>query len=286
MDNVVKASIMSFQIATDVEPKTVEYNGNAIHYFVSGTEHGETMVFLHPVFGDHRCFDHQITDFSACYRVITVDLPGHGMTGVGKPKVSLAATAEYLSEILKTENRDKVHLVGVSLGALLAQDFALKYPEKMLSLTCLGGYSINKKQKDIARSTGRERLRWLFKMVFSMDAFRRYVASLAVVNESERQRFYESAMHFTRRSFAVMSGLGRLVANRAVSRSYPLLILSGERDSESAIQVSRRWHDEDLTNSELFVIENAGHCANMDNAEQFNEIVMRFVTKSRSRETN
>ncbi len=37
------------------------------------------------------------------------------------------------------ENIEKANLVGVSLGSLLVQDFALKYPEKTLSLTALGG---------------------------------------------------------------------------------------------------------------------------------------------------
>ena len=80
-----------------------------------------------------------------------------------------------------------------------------------------------------------------------------------------------------RRSFTVMSGLGRLMANRNVERKWPLLILSGERDSELALKMAARWHEEE-PGSELHIIENAGHCANMDNAEAFNDIVMKFIT--------
>jgi pimeloyl-ACP methyl ester carboxylesterase len=267
---------MNFQIESKVDHKTIENNGNTIHYFVSGNEEGEAIIFLHPAFGDHKCFDRQIDYFSPSYRVITVDMLGHGLTGVGKSKDKITATAVHLAEILKTENCDKTHIVGVSVGSLLAQDFALKHPEKILSLTALGGYNINKKQREVAKSQGKEMVKWLFKMIFSMDTFRRYAGSVSAINEVEQVRFYESAKHFTRKSFTVMV-LDKLVANRNVQRSYPLLILSGEKDNELALKMAKQWHEKE-PNSKLFIIENAGHCANMDNAEKFNNIVMNFIT--------
>lgn len=269
---------MNLKIESKIDHKTIKYNGNTIHYFVSGKENGETIVFLHPAFGDHKCFDKQIDYFSPDYRVITVDMLGHGLTGVGKSKDKLTATAVHIAEILKAENRDKIHIIGVSVGSLLAQDFTLKYPEKILSLTALGGYNINKKQKEIAKAQGKEIFKWLFKMIFSMDAFRRYAGNISAINELEQARYYESAKHFTRKSFTVMSGLDKLIANRIVQRDFPLLILSGEKDNELSLKFARQWYEEEPTNSKLFLIENAGHCANMDNSEKFNNIVMRFIT--------
>ena len=268
---------MNFQVENKIDHKTIENNGNTIHYFVSGNEEGETIVFLHPAFGDHKCFDKQIDYFSPNYRVITVDMLGHGLTGVGKSKDKIIATVVHLAEILKIENCDKTHIVGVSLGSLLAQDFALKHPEKVLSLTALGGYNINKEQKEVAKSQGKEMFKWLFKMIFLMDAFRRYTGSVSAINELEQVRFYESAKYFTRKSFTIMSGLDKLITNRNIQRSYPLLILSGEKDNELALKMAKQWHEEEQT-SKMFIIENAGHCANMDNAEVFNNVVMSFIT--------
>jgi pimeloyl-ACP methyl ester carboxylesterase len=162
---------MDFQIESKIEHKTIENNGNTIHYYVSGSKTGETIVFLHPAFGSHKCFDKQIDFFSPNCRVITIDMLGHGLTGVGKSKDKISATHMHIAEILKAENRDTIHLVGVSLGALLAQDFVLKHPDKTLSLTALGGYNINKEQKEVAISQRKEIFKWLFKMIFSMDAF-------------------------------------------------------------------------------------------------------------------
>jgi uncharacterized membrane protein len=74
IQKVKNSGKMDFQVKTIIDHKTIESNGNTIHYFVSGNEEGETIVFLHPAFGDHTCFDKQIDYFSPNYRIITIDM--------------------------------------------------------------------------------------------------------------------------------------------------------------------------------------------------------------------
>ncbi|MDR1938106.1 MAG: alpha/beta hydrolase, partial [Tannerellaceae bacterium] len=113
--------------------------------------------------------------------------------------------------------------------------------------------------------------------------FRRYVASTTVLHPVEQARFYESAKLFTRKSFAVMQGLDKLIENRPnLKRNYPLLILSGEKDVELALRSAKQWHD-DEPDSHFYTIENAGHCANMDNPARFNEILMKFLGRCSDR---
>jgi pimeloyl-ACP methyl ester carboxylesterase len=269
---------MDFHIESKIEHKVFEKEGTTIHYFVSGNNNQETIVFLHPAFGDHRCFDKQIDFFSQKFRVITVDMLGHGLSVVGKSKDKIASTAVHVSGILELENIGKAHFAGVSLGSLLAQDFALKYPQKVLSLTALGGYNINREQKEIAKAQQGEIFKWLFKMIFSMDAFRRYTASVCAFEPAGQARFYESAKGFTRKSFRIMSGLNNIIKNREnIHPNYPLLILTGEKDLNLASKYANKWHEEE-PESQLFTIEKAGHCANMDNSAKFNETVMEFIT--------
>ncbi|MDR1347166.1 MAG: alpha/beta hydrolase [Prevotellaceae bacterium] len=277
MEKIKESEKQNLYVNSPVEQRVLEKNGYSIYYFVSGSEEGETIVFLHPAFGDHQCFDGQIDYFSRKFRVITVDMLGHGLSRVGKSKDKIASTAIHVAEILDKESIEKAHLIGVSLGSLLAQDFALKYPEKTRSLTVLGGYNINKEQKEVAKAQRGEMFRWLSKVIFSMDAFRRYAASTTAIVPAAQARFYESAQSFTRKSFTVMSGLDKLIADRPdVRRNYPLLLLSGEKDMELAVNQTRQWHEDD-TENHMYIIENAGHCANMDNPEKFNEILMKFL---------
>ena len=65
-----------------------------------------------------------------------------------------------------------------------------------------------------------------------------------------------------------------------IKRTYPLLIMNGDKDIELAIEVSKVWHTEE-SDSKFHLISNAGHCANMDNAREFNEIVMDFIAQKK-----
>lgn len=78
-----------------------------------------------------------------------------------------------------------------------------------------------------------------------------------------------------------MSGLGNILKQRDnVIINYPLLILSGDKDIELAKNMSKRWHDSEPASS-FHLIENAGHCANMDDPDMFNRIVMNFIKQGK-----
>ena len=163
------------------------------------------------------------------------------------------------------------------MGSLLAQDFAIKFPSKTLSLTALGGYDINHIDHEINKGQEKEMFKWIFKALFSMDAFRRYTASVSAIHKDEQANFYKSTKGFTRKSFLVMSTLGTIISERAnFERSYPLIILSGDNDNQLALKVAQKWHDKEPY-CKFQIISNAGHCANMDNHAEFNQVVLDFI---------
>lgn len=264
---------------TTMTHKTIPLQGTEVHYFSNGKQNAESILFLHPAFSDHSCFDNQIDFFAEHFNVITVDLLGHGLSAVGKSKDKVDQSAKHLNQILIRENIEKVHIVGVSMGSLLAQDFAMKFPSKTLSVTALGGYDINRIYPEINKAQRKEMFSWLFRVLFSMDSFRRYAGSVSVTKENEQANFYKSTKGFTRKSFMVMSGLGSIIAEREnYICPYPLLILSGEKENELALQVARKWHNKE-SESRFYIIKDAGHCANMDNPVEFNKTVLDFITR-------
>lgn len=148
-------------------------------------------------------------------------------------------------------------------------------------MTILGGYDINANNKEIAKAQRSENIKWIFKALFSMNSFRKYVSTVSVSQPNEQARFYEMASMFTRKSFTCMSGLGNVIKQRDnIIRNYSLLILSGDKDIELAKIMSKKWHDYEPT-SKFYMIKNAGHCANMDNPNDFNRIVMSFIKQEK-----
>jgi pimeloyl-ACP methyl ester carboxylesterase len=270
---------LAIQVNSSIEHKTLKIHGSKIHYYVSGEENEKSIVFLHAAFSDHRLFDLQIDYFAKDYKVITIDLIGHGLSKVNKSNDKIDASHEHIAKILEAEDILRTHLVGVSVGALIAQYFILKHPSKVQSLTVLGGYDINSKNKEIQNAQRGVNLSLIFRALFSMNAFRKKSALLTCSSERGQALFYKTMSHYERKSFMVMQGLQNIIKDReSAELDYPTFIMSGELEIELAKKMGKAWHSA-LKNSDYFIIKNAGHCANLDEAPVFNKKVKEFIDK-------
>lgn len=280
IEQMIDNNELTVQIERSIEHKTLKMDGYEIHYNVSGKENNVLIVFLHPAFSDHRVFDQQIDFFSKYYRVITIDLIGHGLSKAKKSKDKIDVSSEHIAKILEIKGFDKAHIVGISMGSLIAQYFALEYPEKIKTLIALGGHNINKENKEVAKAQRSYNLSLIFRAIFSMKAFRKMTAENICKSEKGQALFYETTSHYERKSFMVMQGLQNVIKDRKnIKTEYPTLILTGEFDIELAKKMSKEWHT-DLENSEYFIIENAGHCANIDKPLVFNKVVKEFIDRN------
>lgn len=260
--------------------KTLKKEGYEIHYNVSGKENTGLIIFLHPAFSDHRAFNPQIDFFAKEYKVITIDLIGHGLSKANKSKDKIDASSEHIFEIIELEGSNKAHIVGSSMGSLIAQYFALHYPDKVKSLTVLGGYDINKENKEVIKAQRSSNINLVLLALFSMQAFRKKVARLTCSSEKGQALFYDSTSRYTRKSFMSMQGLQHVIKNRTASKvDYPTLLLTGEYDIELAIKMAKDWHAH-LENSQYKVIQNAGHCANLDQPLDFNTLLKEFISSN------
>ena len=271
---------IAVQIETSIEHKTLKMDGYEIHYFVSGNENNDLIVFLHPAFSDHRAFDQQIDYFSKDYKVITIDLIGHGLSKANKSNDKIDTSSAHINKILEAEGQDRIDLVGVSMGSLIAQYFALQYPDKVNSLTALGGYDINRKNKEVEKAQMASNLGLIFRAVFSMKSFRKKVTEITCITKKGQALFYESSGYYERKSFLVMQGLQNVIKDRKnIKPKYPTFILTAEFDIELAKKQAKEWH-ENLENSEYFMMKYAGHCANMDDPLEFNRLVKEFISRN------
>lgn len=245
----------------------------AIHYWINGTESEIAIIFIHPAFANHTCFESQL-DYFKNYKVITVDLIGHGKS-IGKGTIE--DTALYINQIMESEKITKINLVGVSIGAVLIQDFANKYPEKVASLTCIGGYDINNFAKEIQSDNSKEQMKMMFKALFSIKAFAKDNKKISAYTKEAQEKFYQMNLEFKKSSFRYLATLGTLVnKHQTPVRDYPLLIGVGEHDVDMAKKASMMWHSSE-PNSIYREFSGAGHIVNMDTPEQFNEALEKVI---------
>ena len=262
---------------TTLQEKQLEKATYSLYYYTAGKPECEAIVLIHPAYGDHTCFHHQWEAFASDYHVICVDMLGHGKSQVPGVKVTIEKTVDLVAEVIAAEGHARAHLVGVSLGALMAQAVADKYPDLVKSVTATGGYSIFGDNSAISKAQNREIFKAFFLMLFNMDGFRRYAVENTNIVEAEREVFYRAMQKFTRRSLPLMSGMGKILQKTPKTLTQPLLILVGDHDLPIILSHAREWQARE-PHAQVQVIPNAGHCANMDNPEAFNRIVAEFLS--------
>ena len=110
------------------------------------------IVFIHGVGLNKEIWEPQINFFKD-YNTLTYDLLGHGKTPLKKSKVNFEDFSTQLSRLIKELNFEKIHLIGFSLGALIARHFAFEHSNKLSSLIIHGSiYKRNENQKRVVKN--------------------------------------------------------------------------------------------------------------------------------------
>lgn len=256
--------------------RSITFKEVNIAYYTKGDVNKSAICFLHPAFGDSNMFCKQVDYFEEDYFLIFIDMIGHGNSQPDKSLVNMGDMPTIINMILKTEKIEKAHIVGVSLGSLVAQSFAYYYPSKTLSVTVVGGYSIHKENKEIKKAQGKEIIKWTFLILFSMKYFRKKISEISSYSDLCKKTMEKGAERFTRKSFAAMGGQNKLFIDKNEIVHYPLLLIVGEFDLELA-KNSAKILNKIEPNSTLKIIEDAGHCANIDNPKKFNRLLNDFL---------
>lgn len=256
--------------------KKYAYKGMDVHYYIDGNKENVPLILLHPTFADHNIFADQMAFFKKDYFVIVFDMIGHGQSQLGSSKASIADMVEVVHEVMKELDIPRAHLLGVSLGSLIAQSIADIYGSSILSVTMVGGYSIHKGYESILKKQNKEMLKWIFYLVFSMKSFRRYILNQSVSTDYGKALFRKGLDLFKRKAFAGMQGLNRLFVKRADPVNYPLLIVCGAQDNPVIKEASTSLEAVEPTGNYVEVPD-AGHCANADNSRYFNETLESFL---------
>ncbi|UCH92527.1 MAG: alpha/beta hydrolase [Candidatus Aminicenantes bacterium] len=104
---------------------------------------GETaVIFIHGGFANKSFWRNQMKPFSAKYRVIAVDLAGHGESGQNRKKWDMSNFAEDVRAVIEKENIRKTVLVGNSLGGAVALETARLVPDKVLGIVAVDTFQL------------------------------------------------------------------------------------------------------------------------------------------------
>jgi 3-oxoadipate enol-lactonase len=107
-------------------------------YVLDNEGGGPWLTFIHQLAGDHSVWDQMAGYFRNRYTVLRYDLRGHGDTTVSPESFTINDLADDLAQLLDKLGAPSTHVVGLSIGGMVAQTLAAKHADKVNSLTVVG----------------------------------------------------------------------------------------------------------------------------------------------------
>lgn len=265
------------------DSKYMELNGMTVHYRVTGK--GEPLVLLHDANSSLHTWVGWTDSLSRYYRVISVDLPGFGLTGP-HPQGSYSAFmyASFFDQFIRKLNLPNFHLAGNGLGAQIAWFYAAEYPGKLRKLILLDAPGFEGKStpwiKWLARTPVLNRVLWKitprdFICLMLEDMF----ADDQKVNDTLVQRHYELLLRpGNRKAFTDRAQVSenRPPVDLIGEITTPALILWGAEDTRISPEYAYEFHRK-IRGALLKIYQNTGHWPQEENPAQTAEDVRAFL---------
>lgn len=122
-----------------VESSVKSKDGVPIHFTIRGN--GDTaLVFVHCWSCDSSYWQAQMDDFAAGYRVVAIDLAGHGQSGMDRKDYTIPAFADDVERVIDSLDLKKVVLVGHSMGGSVIIETAQRMPERIVKLVAVDSF--------------------------------------------------------------------------------------------------------------------------------------------------
>ena len=210
-------------------------NGFKLHYEIEGV--GEPLVLIPGFASGLAIWTRQTPALSRHFRVVSFDPRGIDASDKPEGPQSIGLLADDLARLLLALHIPSAHIIGVSFGGFVAQEFALKYPlmTRKLVLCCTSFGGPNHVKTDMDMTLTRELNSNQFDAAVAFDA------------ESRIERIRSET-----------------------------LVLSGDQDSIVPVQNSHNLAAK-IPGAKLCVVEGGGHTFFIDRAEEFNQLVTDFI---------
>jgi 3-oxoadipate enol-lactonase len=236
---------------------------------------GKTIVFLHGVGSDISAWKRQLDHFSQRWRAVAVEYPGYGASDLPAKGLSREEIGRFLFGAMDGLGIAEAHIVGLSMGGVMALEMIRQQPGRLRSLTLANTFArhpnamtiLEGLHRDISTMTMFEFAKGRVDLILAPDA-----------TEALKQEVIETMARIDKRTY-YWSTTAVWTADYRKDLPHirrPVLIAIGEHDLLTPIALSEELARE-IPSSKLQVIPDAGHLSNLDNPDVFNRIVSEFI---------
>jgi pimeloyl-ACP methyl ester carboxylesterase len=251
-----------------------EVNGININYKIEGE--GEPLVMIMGFGANQRGWVFQVPFFRKYYRVITFDNRGVGKSDKPRGPYSIKIMAEDTIELMNYLGIEKAHIIGVSMGGMIAQELAINYPKRVMRLVlgCTyasrqGASADTKEVAEVAQLPSPRMFAALVSLSLNNPLYK--LISGLIVRIAYMSTSTKTGLKGQREACNRHNSLDRLPLIKA-----PTLVIVGTKDriiktSSSEMIASK------IPNAKLVTVKGGSHTFYLEMRTKFNEEVLKFL---------
>jgi len=249
-----------------------------LYYEIIGK--GEPIVFIHGLGSSGRDWEYQIDYFSNHYQVVVFDVRGHGQSDKPSSPYSIPQFARDTAQMIKELDIAPTHVVGISLGGMIALQLAVDEGELVRSLVV-----VNSGSEMVVRNI-KERFavlqRFLIVRLLGMRKMGEVLGGRLFPKSEQselRQMFADRWAENDPRAYreAMRAIVGWSVTEQLHKIECPTLVIAAEHDY-TPIEDKAPLVNE-IKNVELVIIENSRHATPVDQPVEFNKVLSAFLAR-------
>ena len=244
-------------------------------FYILNQNQGTPIIFIHGVGLNHKIWKPQFDVFENT--IVSYDILGHGQTPLESSNLSFDNFSRQLLNLIDELNFKKIHLVGFSIGSLIARNFAENYNNRLESLTLLCSiFKRSKEQQQIvndrfelskkSRSLSKQALKRWFTDEYILQNPKIYEEISSMLNENNMEDFLKIYELFVKHKDN----------EKFENIKVKTLIMTGEFDSGSTPEMSKNL-SKCIKNSKVKIIKNGKHLCSIECADEVNHAIKLHV---------
>jgi 3-oxoadipate enol-lactonase len=251
-------------------------HGTLLHYRTCGPEGAPALVFVNSLGTDARIWDAVIASLSTEFFCLSYDKRGHGLSDAPEGEYSLDDHLADLEGLLDHVGLDRVVVIGVSIGGLIAQGIALKSPQRVagLVLCCtaprMGDVAMWTARIDTARTKGLEPMADAVMERWFSPGFRR---DRAVDLAGWRNLFLRTNSQGYANTCATLRDTDLSSAIPAIAA--PTLVIAGDADLAAPVELVRNCTA--IPGARLEILAGVGHIPSLEQPEMLSGLISDFL---------
>ena len=258
---------------------TTGITASGTFYSYNKIEGSIPIVFIHGVGLTNEIWEPQL-EFFKKYSTISYDILGHGKSKLEKKDISFDDFSNQLIDLIDELKINKIHLVGFSIGSLIARNFATKFNNRLKSLILLGSIYKRTEQQQKIVSDRYEQAKQELKL--SKQALKRWFSDKYLEKNPNTYEKISSILSANNmQNFLKVYELFVYHKNDEKFDEIKVntLVMTGEHDVGSTVNMSQELN-KIIKNSELKIIKNGKHLCGIECADEVNVAIKSFIDKN------